>query len=67
LALSACEANSSPAAAKRYKKSEYGLVIIGYNYTSRYIDQFSVDGAGGGNLYVSGPSSGGGGIVCCAS
>jgi Protein of unknown function (DUF3304) len=43
------------------------LLIQGYNYTDDYIDSFTVDGQGGGNLYVSGPSSGGGGSVCCAS
>jgi hypothetical protein len=43
------------------------LTITGFNYTSRYIDEFSVNGQGGGNLYVSGPTSGGGGSVCCVS
>lgn len=41
------------------------LALVGYNYTNRYIDSFSVDGQGGGNLYVSSASSGGGGTVCC--
>lgn len=43
------------------------LTLKGYNYTSRYIDEFSVNGQGGGNLYVSGPTSGGGSSVCCVS
>jgi Protein of unknown function (DUF3304) len=43
-----------------------GLTIAGYNYTDTYIDSFAVNGAGGGNLEVSQPSSGGGG-TCCAS
>ena len=43
------------------------LLIQGYNYTDDYINSFTVDGQGGGNLYVSGPTSGGGGSVCCAS
>lgn len=47
--------------------ARFNLAIVGYNYTSRYIDDFSVDGQGGGNLYVSGPTSGGGGAVCCVS
>lgn len=42
------------------------LAIVGYNYTTRSIDSFSVDGQGGGNIHVSSPTSGGGGIVCCA-
>ena len=43
------------------------LLIQGYNYTDDYIDSFTVDGQGGGNLYVSSPQSGGGKSVCCAS
>ncbi|WP_257462026.1 DUF3304 domain-containing protein [Archangium lipolyticum] len=41
------------------------LTLIGFNYTDLYIDSFSVNGQGGGNLYVSSPTSGGGGSVCC--
>jgi hypothetical protein len=41
------------------------LGIVGYNYTNRTINTFTVDGAGGGNLYVSSPTSGGGGTTCC--
>ena len=41
------------------------LAIVGYNYTNRYIDSFSVNGQGGGNLYVSSAHGGGGGTVCC--
>ncbi|WP_171940332.1 DUF3304 domain-containing protein [Herbaspirillum rubrisubalbicans] len=41
------------------------LGIVGYNYTNHYIDQFYVDGTGGGNIYVSTPTSGGGGTTCC--
>ena len=44
-----------------------GLLIQGYNYTDDYIDSFTVNGPGGGNLFVSGPQSGGGGSVCCFS
>ena len=43
------------------------LLIQGYNYTDDYIDSFTVNGQGGGNIFVSGPSSGGGGSVCCVS
>lgn len=45
----------------------YNLAIVGYNYTSRYIATFSVDGNGGGNIMVSSPTSGGSGSSCCAS
>jgi Protein of unknown function (DUF3304) len=41
------------------------LGITGYNYTHRYIDGFSVDGQGGGNVLISKDDSGGGGTVCC--
>lgn len=44
----------------------YSVVAYGYNYTDLYIDSFEVDGAGGGNLAVSTPSSPGGGSTCCA-
>ena len=43
------------------------LEINGFNYTDLYIDNFSVNGNGGGNVYVSSPTSGGGGSTCCAS
>ncbi|QRO01443.1 DUF3304 domain-containing protein [Archangium violaceum] len=43
------------------------LEINGFNYTDLYIDSFEVNGQGGGNLYVSSKTSGGGGSVCCAS
>lgn len=45
--------------------TEVSLTLTGYNYTNRYIDEFSVNGNGGGNLFVSSTSSGGGGSVCC--
>ena len=44
-----------------------GLLIQGYNYTDDYINSFTVNGAGGGNLFVSGPESGGGKSACCFS
>ena len=43
------------------------LLIQGYNYTDDYIESFTVNGQGGGNVFESGPDSGGGGSVCCAS
>ena len=41
------------------------LEINGFNYTDLYIDSFSVNSQGGGNVFVSSPTSGGGGGVCC--
>ena len=43
----------------------YSVVPYGYNYTDTYIDSFSVNGAGGGNLAVSTPTAPGGGHTCC--
>lgn len=43
------------------------LTLAGYNYTNRYIDQFDVDGQGGGNLFVSEGLNGGGKSTCCVS
>jgi hypothetical protein len=50
----------------RTPKGMSGLTISGYNYTDTYIDSFTVERAGGGNLEVSSPSTIGGG-ACCAS
>lgn len=41
------------------------LSIVGYNYTDREIDHYSVDGASGGSIRLSSPTSGGSGIACC--
>lgn len=51
----------------RTPKGMKGLGIAGYNYTDTYIDSFAVNGAGGGNIEVSGPTTGGNGVACCAS
>ena len=68
-ALAACQpARSGGKAATTPPPSieSHTLTILGYNYTNRYIDQFSVNGAGGGNMSVSTPTSSGGGGTCCA-
>jgi Protein of unknown function (DUF3304) len=44
-----------------------GLAINGFNYTDLVISHFSVQHQGGGNIYVSSPTSGGGGTVCCVT
>ncbi|MES2117682.1 MAG: DUF3304 domain-containing protein [Pseudomonadota bacterium] len=69
-ALSSCKAQSNDEQAPPSKPpmgTKVALTLTGYNYTNRYIDTFSVDGAGGGNLFVSHGASGGGGSVCCVS
>jgi hypothetical protein len=43
-----------------------GLTIRGFNYTDFYIDNFAVNGAGGGNVEVSDQHTGGGKGTCCA-
>lgn len=48
-------------------KTSGALGIVGYNYTDRPIAEFSVNGNGGGNIYLSSETSGGGGTVCCMS
>ena len=57
----------TPVVVSRLSVDARSLLIQGYNYTDDYINSFTVDGQGGGNLYVSGPNSGGGGSACCAS
>lgn len=49
----------------REKNETVMLGVVGYNYTDRYIDTFSVGGAGGGNVNKSHGDSGGGSTVCC--
>ena len=68
--LAACDrgAVAQPSVAGRQAETPVGaasLALTGYNYTNRYIDSFSVNGQGGGNISVSTPTSGGGGTVCC--
>lgn len=55
------------ARSERSSGESVALLIQGYNYTDDYIDSFTVNGQGGGNLYVSSPTSGGSGSVCCVS
>lgn len=58
---------SAPAPAPAPQPRSYSLTIYGYNYTDTGIGSFEVNGQGGGNLMVSGPTSGGGSSVCCVS
>jgi Protein of unknown function (DUF3304) len=74
LGLSACgqiaaqgaPATELPALAQPLGKP-VGLAINGFNYTDLVIELFSVAYQGGGNIYVSSPTSGGGGTVCCVT
>lgn len=47
------------------KKDPYMLGVFGYNYTDRAVANFSVNGAGGGNVELSTPTAGGGKTMCC--
>lgn len=62
VALSALALTSCQDATKQEPKM---LGITGYNYTSRYIDRFSVNGQGGGNVLLSDDADGGGKTTCC--
>jgi photosystem II stability/assembly factor-like uncharacterized protein len=50
---------------ERFYGKRHDLSIVGYNYTNRYISQFTVDNGGGGDVNVSSETGGGGGISCC--
>jgi Protein of unknown function (DUF3304) len=72
LALTACGQLSAQGAPSSETQSSpqplgkpVGLAINGFNYTDMYIPAFEVNGQGGGNIFVSTPTSGGGGTVCC--
>lgn len=47
------------------ENSEWLLGLVGYNYTDREIEDYSIDGVGGGHIRKSSPTSGGGGTTCC--
>lgn len=70
LLLTACRQHdlnaTAPAPVTPADVAPLDLAIVGYNYTDREIDHFTVDGVGGGNVGLSGVSGGGGGIACCA-
>ncbi|EPX57391.1 hypothetical protein D187_007145 [Cystobacter fuscus DSM 2262] len=59
------ETPDAGAEGKNKELESVALTVSGYNYTDLHIESFSVDGAGGANIFVSSPDSGGGGGVCC--
>ena len=71
LPLAACNAQSDtnqPAPeTKPADGSRVGLTMVAYNYTDRYIDTYSVNGNGGGNVFVSDGIDGGSKRTCCVS
>lgn len=50
-----------------FLREPISLGINGFNYTDVVIDSFSVNSVWGGNIFVSTPTSGGGGTTCCYS
>jgi hypothetical protein len=61
-----CSLRPVKATERKMGNADYWLLdIVGYNYTNRNIDNFSINGQGGGNVRLSSATSGGGGAVCC--
>jgi hypothetical protein len=60
-------APQTEAGAASASPKSHSLTIYGYNYTDRYIDDFRVNGQGGGNLDLSTETAGGGKSACCVS
>lgn len=72
MVLLACSAQGGPQqpetkATANTSLKTHALSIVGYNYTDRYIDSFTVNGQGGGNLDISTPTAGGGSSMCCVN
>jgi hypothetical protein len=57
--------NVSQVIAGEDSKAELPVDIVGFNYTDRVIDSFSVNDQGGGNVFLSSRTSGGGKSTCC--
>jgi hypothetical protein len=56
---------SREAIEEKNREDDVTLDIVGFNYTDRVIDSFSVNGQGGGNIFLSTRTSGGGKSACC--
>ena len=48
-------------------KKKWHVDVVGFNYTDRVIDSFSVNGESAGNVLLSSQTSGGGKTVCCVT
>lgn len=60
-----CYAQSKKSSLEKIKERHVLLGLTGYNYTDRYISSYSINGAGGGHIFLSTPTSGGSGVTCC--
>jgi hypothetical protein len=65
--LAAKDKSAEPRAVAQPLGKPVELAINGFNYTDAYIASFEVNHQGAGNIYVSTPTSGGGGTVCCVT
>jgi hypothetical protein len=62
----ACNGQQVEASSEKSGNDTYVLLgLLGYNYTNRDIDSYTVDGAGGGGVMLSSSASGGSGVTCC--
>jgi hypothetical protein len=59
------QTNAAPSPSAAGPTKSFTLGINGFNYTDLLISAFNVSKTGGGNIYVSSPTSGGGGTTCC--
>lgn len=63
---SVCHAQQAEKSVVKKSGAEYVLLgLVGYNYTDRHISEYSVEGASGGHVNLSSPTSGGSGVTCC--
>jgi hypothetical protein len=61
-----CHGQPAKNSAVKNRNDGYMLLgLVGYNYTDRYISEYSIDGAGGGDIIMSSATSGGSGVSCC--
>lgn len=63
--FSVCRAQQTPVSPKTQNADHMLLGLVGYNYTDRHISNYSVNGADGGDVIMSSPTSGGSGVSCC--
>ncbi len=65
--FASCHARSPSAESTKELNEKFILLgLVGYNYTDRHISAYSINGAGGGHINLSSPTSGGSGVACCA-
>lgn len=66
LGVAACQAqNASSGSLAPHKGQVVNLTLIAYNYTDNYIDSYQVNGADGGNIFLSNSTTGGSKSGCC--